>query len=272
MDPDTPVTGRISSLLPPSDAAHTDRGDDTVPPHDLVDRDADDPWGEIEAEDPCADYPWPSGIIPCPRRLFGLYEQDPYIRLYVGPDNIERVAVTDGIAPDLLVSRLFLPLTWLMVVRQQHFLVFKSRWPLLERDLPDKYNPKNVPEPVEMHFGIAISDYHLVAFAEEVGAKVCFRNRPTRVCYSATRVKVVEVLGRICKWPNFKLETPTASIRPDMMIVVSFYTNYELENSKLSPDDEDRIVKQIQKLFKLNEEYKPLWFFEYGQWIPGMPE
>ena len=32
------------------------------------------------------------------------------------------------------------------------------------------------------------------------------------------------------------------------------------------------IVEQVQDAFGLNEEFKPMWFFEQGHWWPGMPE
>ena len=112
----------------------------------------------------------------------------------------------------------------------------------------------------------------LLDFAEKIGAKAYYTNRPTEVCIMDTRLLVVDALVEMCNWPNFKIRCTPVSVRPDMRMVVSFYTNYELENHMLSQEDEDRIAKQVQEAFELNEEFKPMWFFGQGQWGPGMPE
>ena len=155
--------------------------------------------------------------------------------------------------------------------------MFRPRWLLLQHNLPAKYNPRRAAalgfdEPNVMHYGIAIGRSQLLEFAEKVGAKVYYFYRPTEVCIMSTRRRVVEALGKMCDWPNFKIKSATVAVRHDMKMVVSLYTNYELEKHILSREDESRIAKQVQEAFGLNDEFRPMWFFGQGQWGPGMPE
>ena len=127
-------------------------------------------------------------------------------------------------------------------------------------------------EPNLMHYGIAVSPSHLIGFAEDVGALVYYKNRPTEICLLSTWALEAETLGKMCNWPNFKISAASVGVRCDMQMIVSFYTNYELENNMMSQEDEARIAEQVQDAFGLNEECKPMWFFEQGQWWPDMPE
>ncbi|KAI0058554.1 hypothetical protein BV25DRAFT_1919250 [Artomyces pyxidatus] len=125
--------------------------------------------------------------------------------------------------------------------------------------LPTKYNPRLTAGPPQVHFGLVLTQQHLLDYAN---AHALAHTSGKPLTTISCRLPVTLHLRSLTNDDNLYTATPYVQDGPGF-IMVALYSNYSMHRHKLVEEDENEVLDILRRALKL-ESQPALWHWDAG--------